>query len=96
MSRNFSKLAITAGAATLAFTPIAASAGTRAGDDASVYSDSVSQPGQGRAATGESVGGGFSFASILIGIYVGAWTTLFITEVTEDDKHKHKFQSAGV
>jgi len=94
MPRSFSKLAISAGAAALAFTPIAASAGTRAGDDASVYSASVSQPGEGRAAEGESVGGSSSFVSILIGIYIGAWTTLFITEVTEDDKHK--FQSTGI
>ena len=92
MSRLLSKLAISAGAAALAFAPVAASAGTRAGDDASVYTDSVSQPGKGREARGESASGGLSLVSILIGVYIGAWTTLFVTEIVEDDD----FQSAGV
>ncbi len=91
MSRSYSKLAISAGAAALAFAPVAASAGTRAGDDASVYASSVSEPGKGREAKGESVAGGLSLVSILIGAYIGAWTTLFVTEITEDDD----FQSAG-
>ena len=92
MSRMVSKLVITAGAAALALSPVAASAGTRASDDSSIYSDSVSQPGKGRTANGERVGSGISFVSMLIGAYIGAWTTLFVTEITEDDD----FQSAGV
>ena len=71
--------------------PVTASAGTRASDDASVYTDSISQPGKGRTAKGESAAGGLSFVSILIGAYIGAWTTLFVTEITEDDD----FQSPG-
>ncbi|UAB78244.1 hypothetical protein INR77_00350 [Erythrobacter sp. SCSIO 43205] len=93
MSRTVSKFAILSGATALALTPVAASAGTRAGDDTSVYSSSAAQPGMGREAKGESaVGGGFSFVSILIGAYIGAWTTLFVSEITEDDE----FQSAGI
>lgn len=91
MSRTLSKLTIAAGAAALALAPVAASAGTRASDDANVYTSSVSQPGNGREAEGENVGSGLSIVSLLVGAYLGVWTTLFVKEITEDDN----FQSAG-
>lgn len=53
-----SRLAMTAAAASMAFAPIAAQANTRAGDSGAVYSaSSVSQPGSGREASGESLVG---------------------------------------
>lgn len=98
MSRIVSKLAISAGAAALVFAPVAASAGTRAGDSEAVYTSSVSQPGTGRSDRGESAVGGSAFVFILIGAYIGAFTTAFITEITEDDDFfddDDGFQSAG-
>lgn len=92
MKSTFSKLVICASALSLGLTSIAASAGTRAGDNNAVYSSAVSNPGQNREVQGESVGGGLSFASLFIGLYVGVWTTLFVSEITEDDE----FQSSGI
>lgn len=92
MQNTLSKLVLAASTASLALTPIAVQAGTRAGDNAAVYTASVAQPGMAREADGEGIVGGFSIVPLLVGFYFGAWTTLFISEVTDDDE----FQSTGV
>ncbi|MEP0392404.1 MAG: hypothetical protein ABJ205_10450 [Erythrobacter sp.] len=97
MTKTFSKIALAAGAATLAFTPVAATAGTRAGDNAAVYTSAKSQPGVGRDAKGESVLGGLPIAQILFGLSFAAFTAFYINEaVIEDRETIDGFQSAGV
>jgi len=69
MFKSTSKVIMTAAAAGLAFAPIAAQANTRAADAAPVYSNTASQPGQGRAAEGENAKGA---SAILIALFAGA------------------------
>lgn len=93
------KLALTAGAAALSFAPIAASAGTRAGDNATAYTSAESQPGQGRAAEGEQLGASAPVYFVLAALF-GAWATAFIAKSSdvlfEDEDEDDGFQSAGV
>lgn len=77
MMKTFSRMMLAAAATTLAVTPIAAQAGTRASDSGAVYS--VSAPGLGRAAEGEKAASGSTiilaiFAAIAVGagIYFAA------------------------
>lgn len=69
MMKIASRLTMAAAAATMAVAPIAVQANTRAGDSGASYSTSAAQPGLGRAANGESVGGG---ASVLLAILASA------------------------
>jgi hypothetical protein len=69
MTKFATRMMMTAAAATMAFAPIAAQAGTRASDKGSVYS--VSAPGVGRAANGEEQDGG-SASAIIIGLLAAA------------------------
>lgn len=97
------KLALAAGAISLSFAPVAASAGTRAGDNAPVYSSSYSsaqsQPGIGRSAEGEQVGASAPVYFILAAI-LGTWATVFVAKSSDvlfdDDEEDDGFQSAGV
>ena len=66
MKNIVSRALVTAAAAGLAFAPIAAQANTRAGDNAPVYSDTVSQPGLARNADGEEMRGGASIILLLL------------------------------
>lgn len=68
MMKTATRLVMAAAAASMAMTPIAAQANTRAGDSGSVYSVSAA-PGIGRAAEGESAAGGFS---IILGLLATA------------------------
>lgn len=63
--KTVSRMMIAAAASSLAFAPIAAQAATRASDGGQVYS--VSTPGMGRAAQGESAKSGSSIILALIG-----------------------------
>ena len=69
MFKMTSKVIMTAAAAGMAFAPIAAQANTRAADAAPVYSNTASQPGQGRADEGENAVG---TTGILVAIFAGA------------------------
>lgn len=97
------KFALAAGAISLSFAPVAANAGTRAGDNAPVYSSAnsstQSQPGIGRAAEGEQLGAGAPVYFILAAI-LGTWATVFIAKSSDvlfdDEEEDDGFQSAGV
>lgn len=82
MFKIATRMMMTAAAASMALAPIAAQAGTRAGDSDAVYS--VSTPGLGRAAEGEQAASGFS---ILLAIFaVGAVAAgIFFAADSEDE-----------
>ncbi|MEP0189081.1 MAG: hypothetical protein ABJP70_04630 [Erythrobacter sp.] len=64
------KLTSIVAVASLSLAPVAAHANTRAGDSSTVYSSSLSQPGQGRSINGESVSGsGDIIAMVLLGLW---------------------------
>jgi hypothetical protein len=66
MIKTVSRVMFAAAAASMAFAPIAAQAGTRAGDSGAVYSASSSVPGMGREDNGESLKSGLSIVLALI------------------------------
>lgn len=68
MNNITTRIAVTIAAASMAFAPIAAQAGTRAGDNQTVYSTSAAQPGVGLDADGERSGGGAGGLGIVIAI----------------------------
>lgn len=68
MIKMFSRIVLAAAAASMAMTPIAAQAGTRAGDSTAVYS-AAAAPGIGRSAEGESLAGG---SDIIIALLAAA------------------------
>lgn len=70
MIKIATRMMMTAAAASMAFAPIAVQAGTRASDNSSVYS--VSAPGVGREAEGESVRGGGIVLAIFAAVLIGA------------------------
>lgn len=82
MMKTFSRMMLAAAAATLAVTPIAAQAGTRASDNGAVYS--VSQPGLGREAEGEEFifGLGFLLSFLIVSGTVLA-TVVFVETVLD-------------
>lgn len=99
MTKTFSKLTLAAGALALAFAPVTASAGTRAGDNSTVYTASASQPGQGRSAEGEALAGATAPFHVILALIVGGWATVFVaksSDVLFDDEDEEEFQSAGV
>lgn len=71
MMKTLNRVILSAAAASLAAMPIAAQANTRAGDNGSVYS--VSAPGLGRSAEGESAASGTTviLALIAAGLIIG-------------------------
>lgn len=68
MIKTASRIVFAAAAASMAMTPIAAQAGTRAGDTTAVYS-AAAVPGIGRSAEGESLAGG---SDIIIALLAAA------------------------
>lgn len=66
MIKIASRMLLSAAAASMAVLPVVAQANTRAGDSGAIYS--VSTPGVGRSAEGESIAGG----AILLAIFAGA------------------------
>lgn len=80
MMKTVNRAILAAAAASVAVLPIAAQAGTRAGDNGTVYS--VSAPGLGRSANGESLESGEGVVLALIG---GALIITGIVLSTEDD-----------
>jgi len=81
MMKTATRIAMAAAAATMALTPIAAQANTRAGDSGSVYSVSAA-PGVGRTADGESARSGLS---IILALLAGAAIIGGIIFATESD-----------
>jgi len=80
--KTVSRMMIAAAATALTIVPIAAQAGTRAGDSGSVYS--VSAPGMGRAAKGEAAAdGGTIILAIGAALLVGAG--VFFAADSEDE-----------
>jgi len=75
---------LTAAAATMAFTPIAAQAGTRASDSGAVYS--LSAPGVGRDDDGEKLAG-FSIILVLFAVAASVAGLGFATGVIGDDNN---------
>lgn len=99
-SRNaLAKLTLAAGTAALALAPVAASAGTRAGDNSKVYASSVSEPGKGRSVEGEKLVGGIAPFHVILALVIGGWATTFVaksSDVLFDDDDEEEFQSTGV
>lgn len=69
MIKMTSRLMMTAAAASVAFSPIAVQANTRAGDSAPVYTSATAQPGVARAAEGEELRGS---SGVLIALLAAA------------------------
>jgi hypothetical protein len=82
MTKFATRMMMTAAAATMAFAPIAAQAGTRASDNAAVYS--VSAPGVGRDDEGESIRKGFPIvlAFLAAGLFFAG---IYFAADSEDD-----------
>lgn len=85
MTKFATRMMMTAAAATMAFAPIAAQAGTRASDNASVYS--VSAPGVGRSANGENQSEGGGASAIILGLLAAAAVIagIYFAVDSEDD-----------
>ena len=83
MTQNFLCVLAAAG---LVLTPVAAQANTRAGDSASFYGGSQSQPGLGRGAEGESLvgGGGDIIALLLVGLWLSG-IVVIVADIGDDD-----------
>lgn len=81
MIKIATRMMMTAAAATMALAPIAAQAGTRASDNSSVYS--VSAPGVGRDAEGESIGAGGVLLAIFAAVLIGGG--IFFAVDSDDD-----------
>lgn len=94
MFKTTSRLIVTAAAASMAFTPIAVQANTRAGDSAPIYaSNSASQPGLARDAEGESFVGR---PGVLIALFAAAAAIGAIVLIAdEDDEDSDENQSPG-
>jgi hypothetical protein len=89
MARISITLILAAAAASMALVPVAAQAGTRAGDSAAVYTASASQPGTGRSSSGEKiVGGGNIFALILAALWVGGVVAAGVDAADDDDRNQ--------
>ena len=86
--KTLSRIMLAAAASSLAIAPVAAQAGTRASEGASL--SSVSAPGQGRNAKGESVKGGVS--TIVLGLLASG---LIVAGIISASKSKDKGQSPG-
>lgn len=82
MMKTVSRALVTAAAVSMAFAPIAVQANTRAGDSTPVYTTSVSQPGLGREAEGESAKGA---SGILLAIFAAAAAIAGIVVVAGGD-----------
>lgn len=81
MMKTASRMIAAAAAASLAIAPIAAQAGTRAGDSNAVY-NAVSAPGVGRDAQGEGVS---KAASLLLALLAAGAAVTAIIIATDND-----------
>lgn len=79
MMITVSRLMLAAAATSLAFAPVAVQAGTRAGDNGSVYSANA---GLGRSADGESVASGAAF---ILALFASAAIISGIVFATDED-----------
>lgn len=86
--KTISRMMLAVAASSLAIAPVAAQAGTRASEGSSL--GSVSAPGQGRNAKGESVKAGAS--AIVLGLLGGG---LIIFGIISASRSKDKGQSPG-
>ena len=82
MIKTVSRMMFAAAAASMAFAPIAAQAGTRASDSGAVYSTSSSLPGMGREEDGESIKSGLS---IILALLAAGLIVTGIVFATDDD-----------
>lgn len=85
--KNLSRIMLVAAASSLAIAPVAAQAGTRASEGASL--SSVSAPGLGRTAKGESIKGA---STIVLALFASG---LVIAGIVSASKSKDKGQSPG-
>lgn len=88
MKNLVSRTWMTIAAAGLVFSPIAAQANTRAGDNGAIYSGSaLSQPGLARGATGAALANNDAedIAPIILGILGGALVIIAIIIIDDDD-----------
>ena len=84
MTKIVSRMMFAAAAASMAFAPIAAQAGTRASDSGAVYSASSSAPGMGREEDGESIRSGLSLVLALLAAGLIIAGIIFATQ-TDDE-----------
>jgi hypothetical protein len=82
MTKTMNRMLLAATAASVALLPIAAQAGTRAGDSGSVYG--VSAPGLGRAATGEALESDEGIVLALIGAGLVVGGIIFASDSDDD------------
>lgn len=83
MIKTATRMMFAAAAAGMVFAPIAAQAGTRAGDSGAVYSASAA-PGMGRAADGESLSSGTSIILALLAAGLVISGIVFATDSDDD------------
>lgn len=93
MSKIGQKLTVALATAGMLLAPVAAQANTRAGDSGSFYTSAQVQPGVGRSAGGETLGGE---PGDIIGILLaGLWLTGIIVIVADFDGDDNDNQSPG-
>ncbi len=85
--KTLSRIMLAAAASSLAIAPVAAQAGTRASEGSSL--SSVSAPGKGRVAKGESIKGA---STVILALVAGG---LVIAGIVTASKSKDKGQSPG-
>jgi len=92
MSKIAKNLMASLAATGLLLAPVAAHANTRAGDNSSFYTSAQVQPGVGRSAEGEDLGGSGDIIGILL---AGLWLTGIIVIVVNSDDDGNDNQSPG-
>ncbi len=85
MMKAMTRVMVSAAAASMAFAPIAVQANTRASSSTPVYTPSAAQPGMGRDAEGEELGGRNGGATVLIAILGVAAVVGGIIAITDDE-----------
>ncbi len=93
MSKIAQKLMAAFAATGLLVAPVAAQANTRAGDSAAFYTSAQVQPGVGRSADGEGLGG--EPGDIIGMLLAGLWLTGIIVIIIDLDDNDNDNQSPG-